>query len=96
MFVEGRAPSPAPERSEWHLEEIMKNKPNYVGWGLSLGAAIGVAVGVMAGNIGVWLALGIAIGMLLGAAFRKKETTCPECAQVHREHATKTELEARS
>jgi hypothetical protein len=70
----------------------MNSKPNYIAWGLSLGAGLGVAVGVAAGNIGVWLALGIAIGMVLGASFRRKETGCPECEEVHREHATKTEL----
>jgi len=69
----------------------MKNKSNYTAWGLSLGAALGVAVGVMAGNVGVWLAIGVAIGMVLGAAFRRREPACPQCAAVHRMHQEKAE-----
>jgi len=65
----------------------MKNKPKYTGLGIALGAGLGAVFGVVAGHVGVWLAIGVAIGMLLGASFRRKETSCPECAQIHRVHA---------
>ena len=64
----------------------MTNKPKYAGLGIALGAALGAMFGVLAGNMGVWLAIGIVIGMLIGASFRRKETECPECAQIHRAH----------
>jgi hypothetical protein len=64
----------------------MKNKPKYTGLGIALGAALGAVFGVLAGHVGVWLAIGVAIGMILGATFRRKETRCPQCAQIHRAH----------
>ena len=64
----------------------MANKSKYTGWGLALGAALGTVFGVMAGHVGAWLAIGVAIGMVLGASFRRKETGCPECEQIHRAH----------
>ncbi|MGO9086900.1 MAG: hypothetical protein ACLQBK_16885 [Candidatus Sulfotelmatobacter sp.] len=64
----------------------MTSKPKYAGLGIALGAALGAVFGVLAGNMGVWLAIGIVIGMLIGASFRRKETECPECAQIHRAH----------
>ncbi|MFZ0733025.1 MAG: hypothetical protein WAM79_11920 [Candidatus Sulfotelmatobacter sp.] len=64
----------------------MQSKSKYSGMGLALGAALGAAFGVVAGHIGVWLGIGVAIGMLLGASFRRKQTDCPECAQIHRVH----------
>jgi lipoprotein signal peptidase len=69
----------------------MTNKSKHTGVGLALGAALGAAFGVMAGHIGAWLAIGVAIGMLLSASFRRKEVSCPECAQVHRMHQEKAE-----
>ncbi len=65
----------------------MKNKSRHAGWGIALGAALGTVFGVMAGHVGVWLAVGVAIGMVLGASFRRKETECPACAQIHAGHA---------
>ncbi|MGA2347215.1 MAG: hypothetical protein ABSF93_14475 [Candidatus Sulfotelmatobacter sp.] len=70
----------------------MTNKSKHTGVGLALGAALGAAFGVMAGHIGAWLAIGVAIGMLLGASFRRKQTDCPECAQVHRVHELRRQL----
>jgi uncharacterized membrane protein YgaE (UPF0421/DUF939 family) len=64
----------------------MNNKPKYAGLGIALGAGLGAVFGVVAGHVGVWLAIGVAIGMLLGASFRRREVTCPECAQIHRVH----------
>jgi hypothetical protein len=64
----------------------MKTKPKYAGFGIALGAGLGAVFGVLAGHIGAWLAIGVAIGMLLGASFRRRETNCPECAQIHRVH----------
>jgi hypothetical protein len=65
---------------------VMTNKSKYAGLGIALGAALGAVFGVLAGHMGVWLAIGVAIGMVLGASFRRKETVCPECAQIHRTH----------
>ena len=64
----------------------MTNKSKHTGLGLALGAALGAVFGVVAGHVGAWLAVGVAIGMLLGATVRRKETECPECAQIHRAH----------
>jgi uncharacterized membrane protein YgaE (UPF0421/DUF939 family) len=64
----------------------MTNKSKHTGLGIALGAALGVVFGVVAGHVGVWLAVGVAIGIVLGASFRRKEVTCPECAQIHRIH----------
>jgi len=65
----------------------MTNKSNHAGLGLALGAVLGAVFGVLAGHVGAWLAIGVAIGMVLGAAsIRRKETDCPECAQLHRAH----------
>ncbi len=77
----------------------MNNKSKYTGWGLALGAALGAVFGILAGHVGAWLAIGVAIGMLLGAAFRRKEVNCPECAQIHRVHELRNQankLTARS
>jgi len=82
----GDSPVP-PERSEAEVgADFMTNKSKHTGVGLALGAGLGAAFGVMAGHIGVWLAIGVAIGMLLGGSFRRKQTDCPECAQIHRAH----------
>ncbi len=67
------------------------NRTKYTGLGLALGAAFGTAFGVMAGHVGAWLAIGVAIGMLLGASVRRKEPHCPQCAAMHRMHATKSD-----
>ena len=64
----------------------MKNKPKHTGLGIALGAALGAVFGVMAGNVAVWLGIGVAIGMVLGATFRRKETECQECIEMHRAH----------
>ena len=64
----------------------MTNKPKYTGLGITLGAGLGAAFGVLAGHIGLWLAIGVAIGIVIGATFRRKEVSCPECAQIHRVH----------
>jgi uncharacterized membrane protein YgaE (UPF0421/DUF939 family) len=64
----------------------MKNKPKLTGLGIALGAALGAVFGVLAGHVAVWLGIGVAIGMVLGATFRRKETECPECAEIHRAH----------
>jgi hypothetical protein len=45
--------------------------------------------GIVAGHVGAWLAIGVAIGMLLGASFRRRESDCAECAQIHRAHELK-------
>ena len=66
------------------------NKSKHTGLGIALGAALGAVFGVLAGHIAVWLAIGVAIGMALGATFRRKETACPECAEIHRAHETKS------
>jgi len=47
---------------------------------------LGTVFGVLAGHVGVWLAVGVAIGMALGATIRRKQTECPECAEIHRTH----------
>ncbi len=64
----------------------MTNKSKHAGLGLALGAGLGAVFGIVAGHVGVWLAIGVAIGILLGASFRRKETECPQCAQLHRSH----------
>jgi hypothetical protein len=64
----------------------MTNKSKHAGLGIALGAGLGAVFGVAAGHMGVWLALGVAIGIVIGASFRRKETNCPECAQIHRVH----------
>jgi uncharacterized membrane protein YgaE (UPF0421/DUF939 family) len=64
----------------------MKDKSKYAGWGIALGAALGAVFGILAGHVGIWLAVGVAIGVLIGASLRRKEVTCPECAQIHRVH----------
>jgi uncharacterized membrane protein YgaE (UPF0421/DUF939 family) len=64
----------------------MNNKSKYAGWGIALGAALGAVFGILAGHVGIWLAIGVVIGVLIGASFRRKEVTCPECAQIHRVH----------
>ena len=74
------------ERSEAFSGAVMKNKPKYTGLGIALGAGLGAVFGVLAGHIGIWLAIGVAIGMVIGASFRRRETNCPECAQIHRAH----------
>jgi hypothetical protein len=75
----------------------MTNKPKYAGFGIALGAALGTAFGVIAGHVGVWLAIGVAIGMLLGAASRRREPQCSECAQMHRAHEIRSkQLQVRS
>jgi hypothetical protein len=33
----------------------------------------------------------MAIGVAMGASFRSAEEPCPQCAEVHRHHRTKTE-----
>jgi hypothetical protein len=78
------------QRSEAELGgNLMSNKSNHAGIGLALGAALGAVLGIAAGHIGAWLAIGVAIGMLLGASFRRRQPTCPECAQIHRIHEMK-------
>jgi len=64
----------------------MTNKSKLNGLGIALGAALGAIFGVVAGHVGIWLAIGVAIGMLLGATFSRKQTDCPQCAQLHRAH----------
>ncbi len=70
----------------------MTNKSKHTGWGIALGAGLGAVFGVLAGNMGVWLVIGVVIGMLIGASFRRKETDCPQCAQVHRAHAMRRQV----
>jgi hypothetical protein len=70
----------------------MANTSKYTGAGLVLGAVLGAVFGVMAGHVGVWLAVGVAIGMALGATIRRKPTECPECAEMHREHAARKQM----
>jgi hypothetical protein len=70
----------------------MTNKSKYTGLGIALGAALGAVFGVLAGHVGAWLAVGVAIGMLLGVTFRRKQTNCPECAQIHRAHELKRQV----
>jgi hypothetical protein len=65
----------------------MKHKSKFTGWGIALGALLGAVFGVLAGHMVIWLALGVVIGMALGALLRRKEPTCPECAQMHTRHA---------
>jgi hypothetical protein len=36
--------------------------------------------------------MGVAIGMVLGATFRRKQTDCPQCAQIHRAHELRRQL----
>ena len=73
--------------------DFMANKSNYAGWGLALGAVLGAVFGVLAGHVGAWLAIGVAIGMMLGATYRRKETDCPQCAEIHQSHEAKTRNE---
>ena len=68
----------------------MTKKSKHAGWGIALGAALGAVFGVIAGHTGIWLASGLAIGIVIGASFRRKQTDCPECAQVHRIHELKS------
>jgi hypothetical protein len=67
----------------------MTNKSTLNGLGIALGALLGAVFGVLAGHVGIWLAIGVAIGMLLGATSRRKQTDCPQCAQIHRAHDLK-------
>jgi lipoprotein signal peptidase len=64
----------------------MTNNSKLHGWGIALGAALGAVFGVLAGHMGIWLAIGVAIGVAIGASFRRKETDCPQCEQMHRAH----------
>ena len=64
----------------------MTNKSKLHGLGIGLGAALGAVFGVLAGHMGIWLATGVAIGVAIGASFRRKETDCPQCQQMHRAH----------
>jgi uncharacterized membrane protein YgaE (UPF0421/DUF939 family) len=70
----------------------MANKSKHTGLGIALGAALGVAAGVLAGHVAVWLGIGVAIGMALGATFRRQESPCPECAQIHRVHEIRRQV----
>ena len=71
----------------------MERKSKYAGLGIALGAGLGAVFGVIAGNVGVWLVIGVAIGVVLGSSLRRKQSTCPQCADLHRSHAA---LERRS
>jgi H+/Cl- antiporter ClcA len=71
---------------------MMTNKSKPTGLGIALGAALGAVFGVVAGHVGAWLAIGVAIGMLLGASFRRKQTDCPQCAQIHGAHELKRQV----
>jgi predicted lysophospholipase L1 biosynthesis ABC-type transport system permease subunit len=71
----------------------MERKSKYGGMAIALGAALGAVFGVFAGNVGAWLAIGVALGVAIGASFRRNQPTCPQCALLHRSHAT---LERRS
>jgi len=64
----------------------MANKSKLTGLGIALGAALGAVAGVLAGHMAIWLAVGIAIGVAIGASLRRNETSCPECAAIHRAH----------
>ncbi len=70
----------------------MTNKSKHAGLGLALGVGLGAVFGVVAGHVGVWLAIGVAIGILLGSSFRRKETECPRCAQLHRTHELRRQV----
>ena len=70
----------------------MTTKSKLNGIGIALGALLGAVFGVLAGHIGIWLAIGVAIGMLLGATYRRKETQCPQCAQIQRAHELKRQV----
>jgi hypothetical protein len=70
----------------------MTNKSKPTGLGIALGAVLGAVFGVLAGHVGIWLAMGVAIGMVLGATFRRKQTDCPQCAQIHRAHELRRQL----
>ena len=69
----------------------MNKKSNHAGLGIALGAALGAVAGALAGNMGVWLAIGVAIGMAMGMMFRRNEPSCPECAEIHRAHASRNQ-----
>jgi lipoprotein signal peptidase len=71
----------------------MTNKSKSTGFVIVLGAALGAVFGVLAGHVGIWLAIGVAIGMLLGASFHRKQTECPQCAQIHRAHELKSKYD---
>ena len=71
----------------------MANKSNQAGLGLALGAVLGAVFGVLAGHVGAWLAIGVVIGIVLGVTYRRKETDCPQCAEIHRAHETKNRNE---
>jgi len=73
-------------------EHGMTNKSKLNGLGIALGALLGAVFGVVAGHVGIWLAIGVAIGMLLGATFRRSQTKCPECAQMHRAHELRKQV----
>ena len=70
----------------------MKSESKHTGWIIALGAALGAMAGVAAGNIGVWLGIGVAIGLALGMVLGRKETACPECAEMHRSHEMKNAM----
>ena len=67
----------------------MTTKSQNAGLGLALGAVLGAVFGIMAGHVGAWLAIGVVIGLLLGATLRRKQTECPECAEIHHAHENK-------
>jgi hypothetical protein len=81
---------PEARKPEAFWRTVMTNKSKLHGLGIALGAALGAVFGVIAGHMGVWLASGVAIGIVIGASFRRKETGCPECAQIHRIHELKS------
>ena len=80
---------PAERTEAAFRSKVMTNKSKLNGLGIILGALLGAVFGVVAGHVGIWLAIGVAIGMLLGATLRRKQTDCPQCAQIHRAHELK-------
>ncbi len=105
VSVWGRVFDPAAERSLGSFQEqVMTSNSKLSGLGIGLGAALGAVFGIVAGHLGIWLAIGVVIGVLIGASFRRKQTICPECAQIHRIHemrnprqqASSSKLAARS
>ena len=56
----------------------MKNKPQWIGLGVAVGAGLGAALGVATHQIGPWIVIGAGIGLAIANAMadRKAAASC--------------------
>jgi hypothetical protein len=53
----------------------MKNKSQWIGLGIALGAGVGAALGVATHQIGPWLVIGMGIGLAIASGMAERRTT---------------------